>query len=109
MSLSLGMTYDQFLILKLEVLFLPLTFISPTRDSPKKARAKEPSSPSKISKSARQLIFDDAVYVPVLLLDFKKLRGVFFSSDAAARLPVSKGEKAKALVSSKSPSKAAPQ
>jgi hypothetical protein len=34
---------------------------SPTRDSPKKARAKEPSTPSKISKTARQLVFDTAV------------------------------------------------
>ena len=38
-------------------------FFSPTRDSPKKARAKEPSTPSNISKTApiRQLIFDTAV------------------------------------------------
>ena len=38
---------------------------SPTRDSPKKARAKEPTTPSKISKSARQLVFDTAVYVSI--------------------------------------------
>ena len=36
---------------------------SPTQDSPKKARVKEPSTPSKISGSARQLVFDTAVYV----------------------------------------------
>jgi hypothetical protein len=40
---------------------------SPTRDSPKKARAKEPTTPSKIAKSARQLVFDVAVYVSVLI------------------------------------------
>lgn len=37
---------------------------SPTRDSPKKARAKEPSTPS---KSARQRLFDAAVYVFALI------------------------------------------
>ena len=47
---------------------------SPTRDSPKKARAKEPSTPSKGSKSVgRQLIFDAAVYVSALTSEFKRL------------------------------------
>ena len=37
---------------------------SPTRDSPKKARSKDPSTPTKVPKSVqRQLIFDVAVYV----------------------------------------------
>ena len=36
-------------------------YSSPTQDSPKKARAKEPFTPSKISKSAHLLIFDTAI------------------------------------------------
>ena len=43
--------------------------ISPTRDSPKKARDKEPSTPKKVQKSVqRQLIFDTAVCVSLLIL-----------------------------------------
>lgn len=38
--------------------------ISPTRDSPKKARSKEPSTPMKVQTSVqRQLVFDAAVSV----------------------------------------------
>ena len=40
---------------------------SPTRVSPKKAWAKEPTTPSKISKSACQLVFDGPVYVSILI------------------------------------------
>jgi hypothetical protein len=48
-----------------------LLLISPTRDSPKKARAGEPSTPSKVLKSAaRQLVFDTAAYVPILISYF---------------------------------------
>jgi hypothetical protein len=46
-----------------EPYFVLLTFISPVHDSPKKARFKEPSTPSKMVKDAgRQLVFDNAVY-----------------------------------------------
>lgn len=80
-------------------------FHSPTRDSPKKARAKEPSTPSKTLKSARQLVFDAAVYVPVSLAKFNE--PIYsFSSNAVARPPT---EKAKTPSSSKSPSKAVSQ
>ena len=56
---------------KIHLLFLYIEIIvyfndfhtSPTQDSPKKARVKEHSTPSKISGSARQLVFDTAVYV----------------------------------------------
>ena len=59
MSLSPGMVYHPLVVVIL-TMFMP----SPTRDSPKKARAKEPSTPSgsKITKSsARQAVFDTTV------------------------------------------------
>lgn len=93
--------------------FLWISCISPTRDSPKKARAKGPSTPSKILKSsANQAIFDGAVYVPLLIPWFDNLK-FSHSSKAqkalAAPLPVSKGDKGKGQVSSsKSPTKAEP-
>ena len=42
-------------------------YFSPTHDSPKKPCTKQPSTPSKVSKSGRQLIFDTAVYVFILV------------------------------------------
>jgi hypothetical protein len=65
MSSSLGKLFFQLLIFRMFV--LTTSSYSPTQDSPKKARAKEPSTPSKVLKSARQLVFDAAVYVPVLV------------------------------------------
>ena len=56
MSLSLGM-----ILILMSKISIVLTSSSPTRDSPKKPRAKEPSTPSK--SSARQHLFDAAVYV----------------------------------------------
>lgn len=62
------MILDLFVVF--EILFLLMVSAhSPTQDSPKKARAKEPLTPSKISKTARQLIFDAAVYYRFLLLN----------------------------------------
>lgn len=62
MSLFLGKIYYCFVIFKI-LIFWQIPHISPTRDSPKKPRAKEPSTPSKISKSERQITFDAAMYV----------------------------------------------
>ena len=46
------------------MLFRSFDFDDPIHDSPMKATAKEPSTPSKKVKNAgRQLVFDKAVYV----------------------------------------------
>jgi hypothetical protein len=73
MFLSLGMISYQFCLFNIWIVLISL-HESPTRDSPKKARAKESSTPSKGSKSvARQLIFDAAVFVPALMSIFDEL------------------------------------
>ena len=73
-----------------------VSHLSPTRDSPKKARAKEPSTPSKSSESVhqRQIIFDAAVYVYQFQLLNLMTRLVSYSSKAR------KGDKGKASGSS---------
>ena len=71
MSLSLGMIYTIIFINPNIVSSDKISHLSPTRDSPKKARAKEPSTPLEPSESVhqRQKIFDAAVYVSLLLVN----------------------------------------
>ena len=61
MFLSQGMSYAFYYLFMSVVYWL---WFSPIHDSPKKATAKEPSTPSKKVKNAdRQLVFDKAAYV----------------------------------------------
>ena len=53
--------YEILLVCCIQNIVCWLAHLSPTRDSPKKPCAKEPFTPSKVSKSAHQFIFDAAV------------------------------------------------
>jgi hypothetical protein len=106
MFLSQGKIYYRVIVFKISIWRHPR--ISPTRDSPKKARSKDPSTPMKVQKSVqRQLIFDTAVYVQLFncLIQWPDL---FYFRSNVGKKAASKEDKEKAQLatSSTSPSKA---